>query len=75
MLGAIIKNVASRSLLAKCVYNYGKINFEPNLKVQTSFDSVDAYRCYDLEGNLIDKQVKYDAGFLAKMLKTMIFVD
>lgn len=34
-----------------------------------------AYRAIDLEGRLLDKKVKYDADELAKILKTMIFVE
>lgn len=34
-----------------------------------------AYRAIDLEGKLLDKKVKYDADELAKILKTMIFVE
>lgn len=34
-----------------------------------------AYRAIDLEGRLVDKKVKYDAEELAKILKTMIFVE
>lgn len=29
----------------------------------------------DLEGNLLDKSITFDPAYLAKILRTMIFVD
>jgi hypothetical protein len=36
---------------------------------------VPTYRAIDLDGNLLDKRLQYDAAYLNKILKTMIFVD
>lgn len=33
------------------------------------------YRAIDLDGKLLDKKIQYDAAYLNKILKTMIFVD
>lgn len=34
-----------------------------------------AYRAYDLNGNLLDNNVKYDLEYMNKILKGMIYID
>jgi TPP-dependent pyruvate/acetoin dehydrogenase alpha subunit len=36
---------------------------------------VPTFRAFDLDGKLINKNIKYDSEQLIKILKTMIFVD
>lgn len=43
--------------------------------MQTEFDKVPTFRAYDLQGKLLNKNIKYDCDHLAQILKTMIFVD
>lgn len=33
------------------------------------------FRAFDLEGRLVNKDIKYDTEMLNKILRTMIFVD
>ena len=63
------------SLFNKNIYNYGEITFNQDIKVQTHFDHVTAYRAFDLEGQLLDKTIKYDLDYLNKILRAMIYVD
>ena len=75
----IINNIARKALIRglsqKLNYAYGQLNFTQSITHQNSFDKVPTYRLIDLDGNLLDKNVKYDIDKLVKVLKTMIFVD
>ena len=72
-------NFARRSLarslglhLRQC---YGELVYTQTLSAQSEFPKVPTYRAMDLDGNLLDRNLAFDAAYLAKILRTMIFVD
>ncbi len=65
----------SRALLTRLSRPYGELVYTNEMKVQDSFDKVPTFRAYDLDGKLVNKNIKYDTEELVKILKTMIFVD
>lgn len=54
---------------------YGQLIYTNEIKPQDCFEKIPTFRAYDLDGKLVNKNIKYDCDELAKILKTMIFVD
>ncbi len=48
------------SIFTKNIFNYGEIAFTQSLYTQSDYPHIPAYRAYDLDGKLLDKNVKYD---------------
>lgn len=74
----IMYNFARRTLqrlTRPLQYNYGELEYTQTLTAQSEFPKIPTYRVMDLDGNLLDKKVNWDGGYLARILRTMIFVD
>jgi hypothetical protein len=56
-------------------FSYGELKYTNTLQTQTQFSKVETFRTYDLDGKLVNSNVKYNKEELLKVLKTMIFVD
>ena len=41
----------------------------------TEYEKIKTYRAMDLDGNIVDKNVKYDPKYMEEILKKMIYVD
>ena len=65
----------ARSLSLSLRHQYGELVYTQTLSAQSEFPKIPTYRAIDLDGNLLDRNVQFDAAYLAKILKTMIFVD
>lgn len=63
------------SLCRPLRHPYGELVYTHTLSAQSEFPKVPTYRAMDLDGNLLDRTLSFDAGYLAKVLRTMIFVD
>lgn len=63
------------ALLNKNIRCYGEITFTQQLERKSEFEHVHAYRAYDLDGQLLDRNVKFDLPYMNKILKAMIYVD
>lgn len=70
-----LKRLLCRPLLMRRSQPYGELVYTNQLATQSQTPKVPTYRAIDLEGKLLDGKVKYDAEELAKILKTMIFVE
>lgn len=53
-------SLGSRSLLTQMTRKYGELVFTNKIKVQECFDKVVTFRAYDLDGKLVNKDIKYD---------------
>ena len=51
---------ATNSLIAKVFRSYGELTYTNEIKVQSEFEKVPTHRVIDLDGKLINKNVKYD---------------
>lgn len=75
----MINNIARRTLLrgltTSLLQPYGELTFTDKLTSMHTFNKIPTFRLMDLDGNLLDKNHKYDTPLLVKILKTMIFVD
>lgn len=73
----MIRHIANRStrLLSLLQNPYGELKFVDNIQCQYEFDKVETFRAYDLDGKLVNKNIKYDCNELTKILKAMIFID
>lgn len=65
----------ARSLRLALRQPYGELVYTQTLSAQSEFPKVPTYRAMDLDGNLLDRNLAFDPVYLAKILRTMIFVD
>lgn len=75
MIYNFVRRTLARQLTTTLCQPYGELVFTQTLTHQHEFGKVPTYRVIDLEGKLIDKKFTYDTQLLAKILKTMIYVD
>lgn len=62
-MNTMIRRILTPVLLNKVnIYRYGDIKYTQNMIAQNEFPHVPAYRAYDLDGKLLDTEVKYDVG-------------
>lgn len=57
----IINKAITRSLLTTSFFRqYGELSFTNSINEKSEYPRIPTYRAYDLDGKLIDKNVKYD---------------
>ena len=75
MIYNIVKKAFRGALTTTLKQSYGELIYTTSLSPQSEFNKVPTYRLIDLNGHLLVKDHTYDTKLLAKILKTMIFVD
>ena len=75
MISNITRRALMRGLTTTLCRSYGELTYTNTLQAQSEFNKIPTYRLIDLDGKLLDTKHQYDAKYLAKILKTMIFVD
>lgn len=73
MINKLLKQ--SPRFLQSLKMSYGELTYTNKLQVQSEFGKVPTFRVIDLDGKLVNHEVKYNTEELVKILKTMIFVD